>query len=373
MTATGDPGPGRVPIRSVSVAAYSIPTDQPEQDGTLDWDSTGLVLVEVTAGDATGYGWSYANSGAAAVVSGLLAGELDGANALAVGENWGRMWRAVRNNGHAGLSAMAVSAVDVALWDLKAKLLGVPLVTAIDACHDACPIYGSGGFTNYSLERLADQVRGWAEAGIPRVKIKVARDPDADAERAKVVRAAIGDDVEFFVDANGALTRKDALLWARRYKDEYDVHWFEEPLTSDDLAGLRMLRDRGPGGLDIAAGEYGFNLPYFRDMLRAGAVDCLQADVTRCGGITGFLRVGALCEAETIELSGHCAPNVTAQAACGVAHLRHLEYFHDHVRIENLYFDGALQPQPGGVLRPDLTRPGHGMTPKRADLEEFRA
>ena len=362
----------QVPIDRVEVAAYTIPTEQPEQDGTLDWDSTTMVLVEAYAGGEAGYGYSYTSAGAAGLIQSKLAGMLAGRDALRVSDNWRSMWRQVRNMGRSGVSATAIAAVDVALWDLKAKLLGRPLVTVIDSFHEACPIYGSGGFTNYSNDQLASQLSGWAAAGIPRVKIKVGRDPDADAERARVARKAIGDDVELFVDGNGAYSRKDALAWAFRFADDYGVRWFEEPVSSDDIDGLRLLRDRGPGGLDIAAGEYGYVLEDFRDWLRAEAVDCLQGDVTRCGGITGYLQVGALVAAWDMELSAHCAPNISAQASCGVWKLRHLEYFHDHVRLEALAFDGVLEPEPGGILRPDRSRPGHGLVPKKADLERYR-
>jgi L-alanine-DL-glutamate epimerase-like enolase superfamily enzyme len=149
------------------------------------------------------------------------------------------------------------------------------------------------------------------------------------------------------------------------------VRWLEEPVSSDDLDGLRLLRDRAPAGMDVAAGEYGYDLGYFRRMLDAGAVDCLQADVTRCGGITGFLGVAALCDAHNLDLSAHTAPTVSAHACTAVWHLRHLEYFHDHVRVEHLLFDGALTAR-GGVLEPDGTTPGLGLVLKNADAEQFR-
>jgi L-alanine-DL-glutamate epimerase-like enolase superfamily enzyme len=151
---------------------------------------------------------------------------------------------------------------------------------------------------------------------------------------------------------------------------EYGVSWFEEPVSSDDLEGLRLLRDRAPAGMNITAGEYGYDLFYFRRMLDAGAVDVLQADATRCAGITGFLRVGALCQARPLPLSAHCGPSLHAHPCCAVAPVRHVEYFHDHARIEHLLFDGALTPVKG-VLQPDLSRPGLGLEFKRADAERY--
>src|SRR5699024_3555801 len=152
---------------------------------------------------------------------------------------------------------------------------------------------------------------------------------------------------------------------------EQEIRWFEEPVSSDDLEGLRLLTEHGPAGMSIAAGEYGYHLPYFHRMLQAGAVDCLQADPTRCLGVSGLVRVAALCDARSMSLSLHCAPQVSAHAGAAVWHLRHLEYFHDHVRIEHIAFDGVLSPTGVGTLRPDRSRPGLGIDVKHADLAKY--
>jgi L-alanine-DL-glutamate epimerase-like enolase superfamily enzyme len=358
-------------VEQLEAAAYAIPTDSPESDGTLSWDSTTLVLVRAHGGGRTGIGYTYAGPAAAQVVTGKLAGLVRGRDAATPAASWAAMQHAVRNLGRPGLVAEAISAVDIALWDLHARLRDLPLATVLGAVHEATPIYGSGGFTSYDDHQLAEQLCGWVKAGIPRVKMKVGRRPDEDPDRVRAARRAIGDDVELFVDANGAWSRKQALEWAHRFAD-HDVRWLEEPVSSDDLEGLRLLRDRGPGGMDVAAGEYGYDLPYFHHMLAAGAVDCLQADVTRCGGFSALLRVAALCDARSLDLSLHCAPQASAHAGTAVWHLRHLEYFHDHERIERLAFDGVLEPEAGGVLRPDRSRAGLGLEPKDADLEQYR-
>src|SRR5438477_40132 len=236
-----------VPIDKVGVSAFTIPTDSPEADGTYEWDSTTIVIVDVTADGRRGLGYTYA---------------------------------------------------DVA-----------------------------------------------------------------------TVRKTIGDDADLFVDANGAYSRKQALAQARSFQ-ESKVSWFEEPVSSDDLEGLQFLRDRAPAGMDIAAGEYGYGLDYFRRMLVAGAVDVLQVDATRCGGFTGFLQAAAVCEAYHIPLSSHCAPALHVHIGCAIAPMRHAEYFHDHVRIEKMFFDGVSAPV-DGALKPDLTRPGLGLELKRADAAKF--
>jgi L-alanine-DL-glutamate epimerase-like enolase superfamily enzyme len=359
-----------VAIERLDVSVYRVPTDFPESDGTAEWDATTMVLVEAHAGARVGLGYTYGDAAVGALVRDTLAEVVEGRDALSVTAIWRSLGRACRNLGRPGLASMAIASVDTALWDLKARLLELPLATLLDAAHEAVPIYGSGGFTSYPDARLAKQLGGWVEQGIPRVKMKVGREPERDLERVAVARKAIGEEAELYVDANGALDRKQALRFAVEYAEQFDVRWFEEPVIADDLEGLRLLRDRAPAGMEIAAGEYGYTLPYFERMLAAGAVDCLQADVTRCEGISGFLRVAALCQARSLELSAHCGPSIHAHPCCAVVPLRHLEYFHDHVRIERIFFDGVLEPI-DGQLRPDLTSPGNGLELKRADAERY--
>ena len=357
-----------VAVDDIAISAYRVPTDVPESDGTYEWRDTTLVLVEATAADVAGIGWSYADTATARLVRDLLADVVRGRDAMAVPAAWDAMVRAIRNLGRPGIASMAIAAVDTALWDLKARLLDVPLVTLLGSARPAVPLYGSGGFTSYSIEQLQRQLGGWVADGIPRVKMKIGRDPGRDVDRVRAAREAIGN-AELFVDANGALSRKEALEFAAAF-DGLGVTWFEEPVSSDDLAGLRFLRDRAPGGMDITAGEYGYDLVYFRRMLDAGAVDVLQADVTRCAGITGFLRVAALCDGANIPLSAHCAPSLHLHVACAAPRVRHIEYFHDHVRIERMLFNGLPFPI-HGALAPDLSRPGLGLDFKRSDAARY--
>jgi L-alanine-DL-glutamate epimerase-like enolase superfamily enzyme len=250
-------------------------------------------------------------------------------------------------------------------------VLGLPLVSLLGQVRRGATVYGSGGFTSYSDQQLADQLCGWAEQGIRAVKMKIGREPARDSGRVRTARESIGEGIELYVDANGAYGRKQALTMAESF-DSLDVTWFEEPVSSDDLDGLRLLRDRAPSHMDIAAGEYGYDIFYFHRMLAAGAVDVQQADVTRCGGITAFLQIAALCQANNIPLSAHTAPALHTHVACAVTPFKNLEYFHDHVRIERMLFDGLPQLLQG-ELRPDLSRPGCGLELKRADAEQFAA
>jgi L-alanine-DL-glutamate epimerase-like enolase superfamily enzyme len=351
--------------------AYRIPTDAPEADGTFAWNSTTMVVVEIKCADLTGVGYTYSHKTAAPLARELMKKHVEGKSAFDTNALFSSMRQSQRNYGRDGIAATALSAIDVALWDLKAKLLGRPLCALLGQMRDGAPVYGSGGFTTYSDQQLRDQLGGWAHAGIPRVKMKIGTHPDDDLRRVKVAREAIGDSAELFVDANGAYSRKQALYFAERFAAEYNVTWFEEPVSSDDLAGLRLLRDRAPAGMDIAAGEYGWTAMYLRNMIGAEAVDVIQADATRCGGVTGFLDAAAVADAHPLPLSAHCGPALHLHVACAARALRHVEYFHDHVRIESMLFDGFC-PAKNGVMYPDLSRPGMGLEFKRADAEQYR-
>ncbi len=353
-------------IDGVTARTFAVPTERPESDGTLEWDSTTIVVVEVAAGGETGVGYTYSHAAAGMVVESVLAPLVEGADPMAPPATWAKMRRAVRNVGYEGIAAMAIAAVDIALWDLRAKLLGLSLADSLGRARDAAPAYGSGGFTSLHGEDLAAQLRGWAEAGFAAVKMKVGREPERDRARLAAAREAIGPDVALMVDANGAFDRREALRQAELYA-ELGVVYLEEPVSSADLEGLAWLRDRVPAGIAIAAGEYLWDLAAMARM--APCVDVLQADVTRCGGITPLLRADALCAAHAVPFSAHCAPQVSAHLTCAIERAVHLEYFHDHARLEPLLFDGTIEPV-AGELRPDPARPGLGLA-LRAEAEEF--
>ena len=361
------------PLRTLQAASYLIPTDLPEADGTLAWDRTTLVVVHAEADGHLGTGWTYSTPAAGLVVTSVLAEVIEGLSVLDVPACTEAMYRAVRNFGSRGIAAAAISAVDIALWDLKARLLGVSLAGLLGRVHDGIPVYGSGGFTSYPDDRTREQLSGWVkDQQIPRVKIKIGEswgaDERRDVARVRFAREVIGPDAELYVDANGGYTTGQAVRVAAEL-DACGVTWFEEPVSSQDLAGLAEIRRQVRP--DVAAGEYSWSLADSAALIGAGAVDCLQLDVTRCGGVTEFLRGAALAAANQLQVSGHCAPNLHAHVAAAVPNLRHVEYFHDHQRIEQMLFDGTLDPH-GGTMRPDPGRAGHGMTLRDTDAEPFR-
>lgn len=356
-------------ITAVHARVFQVPTDAPEGDGTLTWDKTTLVHASVASGAAWGTGYSYAPAAAAALIADALADQLLGRDVFDIPAAWMALQRSVRNMGRAGVAATAIAALDVALWDLKARLLGVPLCTLLGRARNAVPIYGSGGFTTYDDARLTAQLSHWVEEdGCRWVKMKIGAQPERDPHRVSVARRAAGA-AGLLVDANGAYTVKQALALAEVF-DAERVSWFEEPVSSDDLAGLALLRQRLPAAIEVAAGEYAYHPQDCRRMLEAGAVDVLQADASRCLGITGFMQAAALAQAFHIPFSAHCAPALHLHPACAVPGLRHLEWFHDHVRIEHMLFDGAPQPR-DGLIEPDLGHPGHGLELREADARRY--
>lgn len=346
-------------IDSCDTWSCKVPTDQVESDGTLQWDSTTVVMVQLRSGNTTGLGYTFSDATSCAFVRDRLAPLILGHGVLDVAAAHHRMLESIRNVGRGSIVARAISAVDTALWDLKARLLDVPLAGLFGAVRNSVPVYGSGGFTSYDLDTLRRRLAGFVERGITRIKMKVGREPERDDERTRVAREVVGPHVALMVDANGAYDRKQALAAAEAFAQQ-GVDWFEEPVSSDDLVGLRLLSERVPGAMEVTAGEYGCDLFYFRRMLEERAVDVLQCDVTRCFGYTGFLKVAAMCEAFSVPLSAHTAPHLHLPCCVATPQVRHVEYFHDHVRIAERLFQGLPQLENGNLVV-DNSRPGHGL------------
>ncbi|MFT4081777.1 MAG: enolase C-terminal domain-like protein [Nocardioides sp.] len=356
-------------VEEVSTSAYTIPTDTPEADGTFAWRSTTMVCVELTAAGCTGLGWTYAPAPCAGLIAQTLAPRLIGLPAFAIPRCVRVMSTAIRDFGQVGLASYAESAVDVALWDLKARLLDVPLAALLGLVHDEVAVYGSGGFVTYDTATMTAQLRGWLEAGMGAVKIKIGErgggNVRRDLARVGEAKQVLGD-AALFVDANGGYRRKQAIQVGRSL-EAYDVAWFEEPVTSDDKEGL--ARASTSLDLDVAAGEYADDVYEMRRLCEV--VDCLQVDVTRCGGITGWLRAAAIASSYGLDVSGHCAPHAHLAAAAATQNVRHLEWFHDHARIECRFLDGAEDPQLGR-LRARSPSIGHGYRLKEPDLAPYR-
>ena len=206
-------------ITGGSIDLYTIPTDAPEADGTFSWDSTSMVLVQLECGSTRALGYTYADAGTAAVARKLLEEVVLGSNPFCHAATLQQMLRNIRNLGETGIAMMAVSAIDNAIWDLRARLLDIPLVSLLGQVRTGIPVYGSGGFTSYTDRQLSDQLGGWASNGFASVKMKIGTHPDKDPARVEVARMAIGDGCDLFVDANGAYTVTQAIELAQRFAD----------------------------------------------------------------------------------------------------------------------------------------------------------
>ncbi len=358
-----------LPIRKINARAFVIPTDRPELDGTLSWDKTTLIIVDITAGNIEGIGYTYADAVIAPLINNTFREVIMASDAANIGAINEALWVSIRNLGRRGIAACAISALDLALWDIKAKSLNANLAVLLGCRRQQVEIYGSGGFTSYDDATLTEQLSDWVDKdGCAAVKMKIGSDRSRDPERIRCARQAVGE-AALFVDANGAYTPREAICMLPMLS-EHGVRWFEEPVSSDDQAGLAFVRKNASPSLDIAAGEYSYVLDDVRLLLQTEAVDVQQCDVTRCGGITGFLQAASLCHAFHVPLSCHCAPSAHMNVACSAPGLRHLEWFHDHVRIEQMLFDGAPRAQ-NGVIHPDFSRPGHGFSFKGKDAEKY--
>lgn len=354
-------------LTGISVRAYRIPTTGPEADGTIDWNATTLVAVYADGGGMRGFGYTYGAKAAVELVADVLADAVLQKDVFDIPALWQSMRGAVRNIGRPGVAATAISALDNALWDLKGKLLGKPLIELLGAARACVPVYGSGGFTTYRPEEIVNQIEGWKAQGIRLFKIKIGRDKHQDQARIAAAVGTLPNAGELFVDANGAYHPSEAVQVAHAMSGR--VSWFEEPVSSDDKKGLAFVRDHAPAGMAIAAGEYSFDLDDSLHLLEEHAVDVMQIDATRCLGITGFLKAAALGEAYHRPVSAHCAPTLHASLCCHALNAVHVEYFWDHARIERMLFDGAPDVR-DGCLAP-TSRPGIGVTLKEIDAEKF--
>ncbi len=355
-------------VTAVDSAVFRFPTERPEADGTLQWDSTVAVVATIRSGELTGCGWTYSTPAAAAVIRDHLATAVVDRDAFDLPGAWAAMHRTCRNLGTRGLVMQAISAVDIALWDLKARLLDVPLGRLFGLARELVPVYGSGGFTTMTDAELEQQVGGWLAAGCTEMKIKVGEswgnNVERDLARTALVRKLAGDDVSVMVDANGGYSRGQARR-VGRCLDELGVVWFEEPVSSDDLDGLASVR--AAVQCDVAAGEYAAN--EYDAAALCPVVDCLQLDATRCGGYTGFQRAAAVAAAHNLQVSAHCAPALHAPIAVATPNLRHVEWFADHARLEPLLADG-VPTVTGGTMRLAASA-GHALT-LRSDAQRFR-
>jgi L-alanine-DL-glutamate epimerase-like enolase superfamily enzyme len=274
---------------------------------------------------------------------------------------WDDMFWRVRGYGRKGVAFCAISAVDIALWDLKAKIFGVPLYRLLGPYTDSVPIYGSGGWTSFSDTELVREQMSYVERGIPRVKMKVAKDfgrsEAEDIRRVAAVRKAVGDSVEVYVDANNGYYAKQAIRMARHFSD-YDIGWFEEPVLADDIAGLAAIAQAID--IPVATGEHEYTKYGFKELIAQGGADIVQPDVGRVGGVTEWLKVAHLAHSFNLPVAPHAVQLVHLHLACCTPNLKVVEYLGVSEEADRVWYTEFPEPR-DGMWSPYPDRPGLGL------------
>jgi L-alanine-DL-glutamate epimerase-like enolase superfamily enzyme len=339
---------------------------QPElagiQDATIRHREMGRSALFVHIKTDAGYeGLGVGQTVARDIVQGVLRPLLIGQDPLCIEKLWDDMFWRVRGFGRKGVAFCAISAVDIALWDLKAKLFGVPLYRLIGPYTDRVPIYGSGGWTSFTEAELVREQTGYVERGIPRVKMKVAKDfghaEREDVRRLAAVRKAVGDDVEIYVDANNGYYAKQAIAMARRLA-EYDVKWFEEPVLADDIAGLAAIARAID--IPVATGEHEYTRYGFKELIAQGGADIVQPDVGRVGGVSEWLKVAHLAQAFNLPVAPHAVQLVHLHLACCTPNLKVVEYLGVSEESDRVWYTEFPEPR-DGYWSPYPDRPGLGL------------
>jgi L-rhamnonate dehydratase len=350
-------------ITDVRTTQLRVPDLPGIQDATIRHRDTGrgglFIHLDTDAG-ISGFGIG-SGSGTRAVIHDMLKPLLVGQNPLHHERLWDDMFWRVRGFGRKGVAFTAISAIDIALWDLKAKHFGVPLYQLLGPYTESVPIYGSGGWTSFSEKELVSEQLSYVERGIPRVKMKVAKDfghcEAEDLQRLKAVRKTVGDDVEIYVDANNGFYAKQAIGFARKMAD-HNVGWFEEPVLADDIAGLAAIAKAID--IPVATGEHEYTKYGFKELIAQGGADIVQPDVGRVGGVTEWMKVAHLAHAFNLPVAPHAVQLVHLHLACCTPNLKVVEYLGVAEETDKLFYTEVPEPK-DGMWSPFPDRPGLGL------------
>lgn len=366
-------------ITDVTTTLLRHPEGRPIQDATIYPPPPGtrgrsqlFIHVHTDAG-LEGLGLSIPGRAVQAVVEQNLKHLLVGRDPFNIEWLWERMFWEIRTYGRKGIAFCAISAVDMALWDLKAKALGLPLYRLLGPYHERVPIYGSGGWTDFDeRELVAEQTDYINRLGVRAVKMKVAKDfgksEREDIVRLDAVRKAIGDDVELLVDANNGYYAKQAIRMARHF-EERRVGWFEEPVLADDIDGLAAISRATT--IPIATGEHEYTKYGFKDLIARGGVDIVQPDVGRVGGVTEWMKVAHLAHAFNLPVAPHAFQLVHLHLAMCTPNLRLVEYLGVTEQGDQIWFTDFPQPK-DGWWAPYPDRPGLGLELNPRVVEQYR-
>jgi L-alanine-DL-glutamate epimerase-like enolase superfamily enzyme len=307
-----------------------------------------------------------------AVIEGALKEALINEDPFDIEYLWNRMFWLVRGYGRKGIAFCAISAVDIALWDLKAKALNLPLYKLLGPYTDTVPIYGSGGWTNFSEKELIEEQLSYVERGIPRIKMKVGKDfgtaEEEDIRRLAAVRKAVGDEVEIYVDANNGYYAKQAIRMARRF-EEYNVKWFEEPVLADDIEGLASISRSI--NIPVATGEHEYTKFGFTDLISRGGADIVQPDVGRVGGVTEWMKVAHIAHGFNLPVAPHAVQVVHLHLTCAIPNLKVVEYLGIVEQRDNFVYNDFPEPK-NGMWSPYPDRPGLGLDLNQDVVKKYK-
>ena len=354
-------------ITDVTTTVLFYPHTRPIQDATIpppgpNAGGRSQLFVHIYTDEGfEGLGIGQASPGVRQVIEADLKGLLIGQDPFNIEKLWNDMFWRVRGYGRKGVAFCALSAVDIGLWDLKAKALGLPLYELLGPFTDSVPIYGSGGWTNLTQEELVAEMAGYVEQGIKRVKMKVGKDfgksEREDLQRLAAVRKTLGDDVAIYVDANNGYYSKQAIYMAKEF-EQFQVGWCEEPVLADDITGLAEIKHAT--SIPIATGEHEYTKHGFRELIAGGGVDIVQPDVGRVGGVTEWMKVAHMAHAFNLPVAPHAVQLVHLHVACATPNLKVVEYMNTALEGDRVWYTEFPQ-QSGGLWSPFPDKPGLGL------------
>tara|TARA_Y100000590_G_scaffold33454_2_gene36656 strand:+ start:2043 stop:3146 length:1104 start_codon:yes stop_codon:yes gene_type:complete len=351
-------------IIDVSTTQVFYPDVQPVKHGTSKFSrkhSDQLFVHLKTDEGIEGLGIGEAPPGARAVVENGLRDILIGSDPFDIERLWSEMFWRINTYGRTGIALRALSAVDIGLWDLKAKALSQPLYKLLGGYTESILVYGSSGWTSFTEEELLSSLTKFVELGFVGVKMKVGKDfgnsEREDIDRVAAVRNSIGNDVALYVDANGAYRAKQAIYLAKEYEN-YQIGWFEEPVIADDIYGLAQVKNSIP--IPVATGENEFTRHGFKELMSRDAVDIVQPDVGRVGGVTEWMKIAQLADSFNLQVASHCLQFVHIHLACSTPNFKILESLDMDNTTGDIWYTEVPQVQMG-KLSPFPDRPGLGL------------
>ncbi|MEU4155270.1 mandelate racemase/muconate lactonizing enzyme family protein [Actinoplanes sp. NPDC026670] len=346
-----------------------LPVETVRTDALQTFVKQETVFVEIRTDDGgagTGYSYTIGTGGSAvlALLRDDLLHRLPGSDPRRVESIWRDLFLSTKATTVGAITALALAAVDTALWDWRCRAAGLPLWVLAGGAKDRIPLYDTeGGWLHLSTEQLVAGAKASQDAGWPGIKMKVGRSPAEDAERLGAVRYAVGDTFDVMLDANQSLTAADAIRRARLL-EPYDPFWFEEPLPAEDVAGHQALA--AATAIPIAVGESLYSPGQFAEYVRRGAAGVIQVDVARIGGITPWLKVAHLAEAANLTVCPHFLMELHVSLCCAIPNSRYLE----HIPQLRAITHGEIDVAGGQALAPSA--PGLGIAWNRDAIDDRR-